>query len=328
MNGSLHDPHLLWLAGLLPLALGWRLLRRPQAKAFAPYAFVPQLPFSTRQRTRFLPLALQCCAFLLLVIAIARPQQQERAPITEQGIDLLLCMDLSSSMSATDLGAEESDPSDGTQAPVSTRLDFARRAASTFIKARPHDRIGLIAFARDARLVSPPTLDHRSLQGLLQDLEITPAGRKDDATGIGTALARAAVYLKDATSNSKVVILLTDGEETVAAETSSSAIKPMDAASLCRDWGVRVHAIATGPDAPAARASLQSVVAATRGQAFLAPDAVALQQVYAAIDELERTRFERLPWQQVDRFQPILLLAVALWLLGAWMRRRWWEVQR
>lgn len=328
MNGSLHDPHLLWLAGLLPIAILWRLLRRPAAKAFAPYAFIPHLPYSTRQRTRFLPLALQCCAFTFLVIAMARPQQQERAPITEQGIDLLLCMDLSSSMSATDLGTTDIDPSGRRNASSPTRLDFARRAASAFIAARPHDRIGLLAFARDAHLVSPPTLDHRSIQGLLQDLELTPAGREDDATGIGTALARAAVYLKEAESNSKVVILLTDGEETVASEASSSAIKPIDAAALCRDWGVRVHAIATGPNAVAARASLQSVVAATGGQAFLAPDAMALQQVYAAIDELERTRFERLPWHQVDRFQPVLILAVSLWLLGAWTRRKWWEVQR
>lgn len=296
-----------------------RLLRRPKAKPFAPYAFIPHLPRSTRQRTRVVPLVLQCSAFLLLVAAIARPQEAVRAPVEEQGIDLLLCLDLSSSMAATDL--------DGV-AQNQTRLDFARRAASEFIQARPQDRMGLIAFARDARLVCPPTLDHASLQSLLQDLELTPAGREDDATGIGTALARAAVHLKKAGSDSKVVILLTDGEETVATESSSAAIHPIDAAALCRDWGVRVHAIAAGPDAAATRASLQSVTAATGGQAFLAQDAVALQQVYAAIDELERTRFERLPWHQVDRFQWALGLALLLWVLGSVLRQKLWEVQR
>lgn len=319
MSFSLQDPHLLWWALLLPLAVSIRFLRRPPAKPFAPYAFIPHLPRSTRQRTRALPLLIQVSAFLLLIVAFARPQQRERVPMTEQGIDVLLCLDLSSSMAATDLDVVSQN---------TTRLDFARRAAAEFIQARPQDRMGLLAFARDARLICPPTLDHASLQSLLSDLQLTPAGREDDATGIGTALARAAVHLKEAESKSKVVILLTDGEETVATSASSAAIQPIDAAALCRDWGVRVHAIAAGPDAAATRASLQQVTAITGGQSFLAQDAVALKQVYAAIDELERTRFERLPWHQVDRFREALGLALALWMLGAWMRQKWWRVQR
>jgi len=300
------------------MALIVRMWRRPSAKAFAPFAFVPLLPRSHKQHTRALPLLLQAAGFLLLVLAMARPQQRERLPVAEQGIDLLLCMDLSSSMAATGL--------DPVQKEI-TRFDLARRAASTFIASRPQDRIGLLGFARDARLVCPLTLDHRSLQSLLQDLQLTPEGREDDATGIGTALARAAVLLKDTGHVSKVVILLTDGEETVATEQTGSAIKPLEAAALCRDWGVRVHAIAAGPDAVATRNSLQSVAALTGGSAFMARDAIALEEVYAAIDQLERTRFERMPWRQVDRFQRFLGVGVFLWLLGAWMRRRFWEVQ-
>ena len=314
---SLRDPQFLWLGLLLPTALLIRLMWRPAAKAFAPYAFVPHLPRSLRQRTRVLPLLLQGSAFLLLVVAMARPQQRQRSPVVDEGIDLLLCIDLSSSMAATDL-----DPA----RPTATRLDFARSSASSFIAARPHDRIGLVAFARDARLICPPTLDHRSLLTLLDDLEQVPADHEDDATGIGTALARCAVILRQATSPSKVVVLLTDGEETVAIGAATAAIRPLEAAILCRDWGVRVHAIATGQDAAKLHGTLSDLSTITGGSAFAAGDAAALEQVYAAIDRLERTRFRRLPWRQVDRFLVLLCAGVALWLAAAWMRRRWWEV--
>lgn len=317
---SFADPPFLWLALLVPITVFMRLLWRPAAKDFAQFAFVPFLPRSQRQHARGLPLLLQCLAFLLLVGAMARPQQQQRLPIEEEGIDLLLCLDLSSSMSATDLD-------DLSAAAEITRLDFARNAATQFIDSRPSDRIGLVSFARDAQLICPPTLDHRSLLSLLNDLELVPEGREDDATGIGTALARAAVHLRDIPSNSKVVVLLTDGEETVATDPSSAAIKPLEAAALCRDWNVRVHAIAAGPDAEKTRRTLQGVAAATGGGAFAAQDAAALGQVYAAIDQLERTRFQRLPWRQVDRFLPLLLVGLFLWFAAAWMNRRFWEVQ-
>jgi len=315
---SFANPQLLWLALLMPVALLIRLLRRPPAKDFAQYAFVPFLPRSRRQHTRGIPLLLQGCAWFLLVAAMARPQQQQRLPIEEEGIDLLLCMDLSSSMSATDLDALSA---------TATRLDFARSAAVAFIEGRPSDRIGLISFARDAQLICPPTLDHRSLLTLLGDLQLVPEGREDDATGIGTALARAAVHLRDTPSKSKVVVLLTDGEETVATDPSSAAIKPLEAAALSRDWNVRAYAIATGPDAEATRSTLQNVAATTGGRAFAARDGAALEQVYTAIDQLERTRFQRLPWRQVDRFLPFLLGGLLLWFAGVWLRRRFWEVQ-
>lgn len=314
---SFRDPMLLWVTLLLPLALLARIIWRPKAKGFALFQFVPFLPHSHRQHTRILPLLAQVVAVLLMAIALARPQQQQRLPVEREGIDLLLCLDLSSSMAATDLG-------DTNQA--TTRLDFARQAASAFIAVRAADRLGLVAFARDARLVCPPTLDHRSLLTLLSDLEQVPEGREDDATGIGTALARAAVQLRDLPSTSKVIVLLTDGEETVATG-GSAAIKPQEAAALCREWGVRVHAIAAGPDAEATRATLQAVTSVTGGRAFAARDATALEQVYAAIDQLERTRFQRLPWRQVDRFLPFLIAGLLLWFAAAWLNKTVWGVR-
>jgi len=315
---SLQDPALLWLGILLPLALWWRFRRQAIAKDFAPFVFVANLPQSPRQRIRGLPLVLASAAFLLLVVAMARPQQSLRRPVAQQGIDILLALDISSSMAATDL-----DPA----RPEASRLAFAREAADRFVAARRQDRIGLMAFARDARLVCPPTVDHRSLRELLAEVQIVELGSTQDATGIGTALARAALQLADSPSPSRVVILLTDGEETVATTSASASIHPQEAAALCGEEGIRVHTIAAGPDAAAAEATLRTVADTTGGMAFTARDATALDQVYRAIEELERTRFERLPWRQVDRFVPLLVLAAVLVLLARITQQQWWRLR-
>ncbi|MHC4381092.1 MAG: VWA domain-containing protein [Planctomycetota bacterium] len=318
VDWSLHDPLFLWLLLLVPLAILLRRTPRPVARAFAPFDFARQLQRSRRQGLRFLPWLLQAFAFALLIVAMARPQQSVQMPVEEQGIDLLLCLDLSSSMAATDL-----DPS----SPTRTRLEVARGAAESFLDTRSQDRIGLVTFARDARLVCPPTLDHRSLRTLLTDLDQVEAGSPEDATGIGVALARSAVFLRDAATSSKVVILLSDGEETVATDPGSAAIHPQDAAALCLAWGIRVYTISAGPAAAATRAGLQKLATTTGGQAFAAVDAAALVQVYAAIDQLERTRFQRLPWVQAERFIPFLLAALVSLVLAVALRRMFWEVQ-
>ncbi|MGB0686311.1 MAG: VWA domain-containing protein, partial [Planctomycetota bacterium] len=151
-------------------------------------------------------------------------------------------------------------------------------------------------------------------------------GMIEDGTAVGMGLATAVKRLQASPAESKVVVLLTDGEETVAAEAGSAGIRPMQAATLCRDWGIRVHVIAAGPEASAAQASLRAWASVTGGLAFAARDAAALEQVYEAIDTLERTRFERLPWRQVDRFLPFLVAAALLWILAAALRRGLWEV--
>lgn len=311
------NPALLWLALLMPVALLVRLVRQPTAKAFAPYPFVPHLPRSLRQQSRLLPLLLESLGVLLLVAAVARPQQRQRVLQEKEGIEVLLCLDQSSSMGATDLDPQQE----------LTRLEIAKQAAAQFVEGRGQDRLGLFAFARDARLLCPLTLDHPSLLQLLAELETVPVGREDDATGIGTALASAGVSLRDREATSRLIILLTDGEETVATSPGGLAIQPQEAATLCRDWGVRIHTISTGPDALAGRASLQGVAQIAGGQAFAAQDAQALTEVYRAIDELERSRFTRLPWQDVDRYRLFLLAGLGFWTVGLLSRKLWWEAR-
>lgn len=314
----LQDPQLLWLLGLILVGLALRLILRPRARDFAPFPFVPHLPRSARQRSRALPLLLQALAVGFLILAMARPQQKQLQPVVEEGIVMLLSVDLSSSMAATDL-----DP----QQEGRNRLSFAQEAAANFVEARPSDRIGLVSFARNAQLVCPPTRDRRSLQLLLQDLELYPEGHEQDATGIGTALARCVTFLEGSEAPSKVVLLLSDGEETVATSPDVAAIHPRQAAAFCRESGVRVYTIATGPDAESTRRTLRDVAASTGGFAFAASDARALGDVYAAIDQLERARFEELPWRWQDRFQPFLMIGLLLFGFSGLLQRGPWEVQ-
>ena len=311
------DPAWLWLSLLLPFLFLLRARRRPPNRAFGPFVLLQALPRSSRQRWRFLPTSLQAVAFLLLIAAAARPQQRMRQPVERMAADFLLCLDTSSSMATRD------EPSDDDV----SRFTYARRAAQTFLEARPEDRIGLVSFARDAELTCPPTFDHRSVNTLLEEQQVVEEGSPRDATGIGMAVARAALHLKDGPSASRVVILLTDGEETVATTGSSAGIRPQEAAALCRQWGVRLHAIATGPQASVIRPRLEELARPTGGQAFAAMEGRSLDEVYLAIDQLERTRFERLPWRQVDRFPVVLVVALAAWLLALAMRRLFREVR-
>lgn len=301
----LRDPELLLLAAFVPLALwaAWR--RRPAAVLFAPAAFAAGLPRSRRQRLRFLPRALQVLGVLGLVLALARPIQRVRQPLEAEGIDVMLCLDLSSSMAATDLAAERS------------RLDVARAAAAAFVAGRPQDRIGLIGFARYADVVCPPTLDHRALRRILDGLERVAAEGPEDATAIGVAVARAASILRASSSPARVIVLLTDGEENVASAVTAGGIAPAQAAALCREWQVRVYGIAAGRGGPEADPSDMIRLAEDSGGAwFTARDAAALDAIYAAIDELERTRFRELRFRETERFLPILGAALLLLVLG------------
>jgi len=342
-------PTSLWLVPLIPVALWWGRPRRglswaslpgdPRAStagaattgaatAGAATAGARPLPRSLRQRSRALPTVLAALGLLLVVLALSRPVARRPLPVEAEGIDILLCLDTSSSMAAQDLDPERS------------RLDVARSAAARFIAGRPHDRIGLIGFARYPDLRCPPTRDHDALRTFLGRIELVAAESPEDLTGIGTALGRAAQELRPApdaeapTSAGRVVILLTDGEETVAHAASETGapteIGPRAAARLCQNLGVRVHAIAIGSTDQLTGGSLDTtelrdVAAIANGSFAAAPDARALGEVYREIDRLETLATPEPRFEFEDRFAWFLgsgLLALAL-AVGL---QRWWKV--
>ena len=312
---ALVHPWMLLLALLVPLALWVRLRRPAPAVTFSPGAFLESpraLLRSWRVALVPLPLVLQALALLGVVVALARPVHREALPLATQGIDILLCVDTSSSMTATDMDDRR------------TRLEVARDAAARFVAGRPHDRIGLVSFARWPDLRCPPTLDHRALRALLAEVTTVPSDSPEDATGIGNAVARAAQALRTSAAPSKVVILLTDGEENVATAQTPGEIAPIHAAQLCAELGIRVYTIVAGvgrrtPSGEWVALDTHQVerLAERTGGAFhTAPDADAVARVYAAIDAMEKAELPKPRWRALDRFLPLLGVAVAL-LVGA-----------
>ncbi|KAA3605488.1 MAG: VWA domain-containing protein [Planctomycetota bacterium] len=311
---QLQDPWMLLLGVLLPLMLVLRRRRKAVVVRFSAASFTTALPHSGRQRFLWLPSLLQVLAFSAMVVALARPMQRMPLPLEAEGLDLFLCLDRSSSMAAKDMDPERS------------RLEVAKRAAGVFLRRRPHDRIGLIGFAYDPDLRCPLTLDHQALERFLEQVDMVQPESPEDRTGIGLAVARAAQWLHQQGSPSKVVVLFTDGEENVATAEFPKEIGPLDAAYLCRELGVRVYTIAAGLGQrgrdgswiPVNTDLVQRLAEETGGAFFQAPTAAALDSVYDGIHALETTRFQQARYQHRDRFG--WFLAAALLLLGL---RRW-----
>jgi len=307
------DPALLLFALAIPLLLWLRRRRGMPALRFAPAPLLePGLPHSWRQRLVPLPRALQVLALLLAVLALARPVRRDRLPIHTEGIDIFLCLDVSSSMAARDMDPERS------------RLDLARETAAQFVTARPDDRIGLILFARYPDVLCPLTLDHGAVGRLLAGLQHVEPDGPEDATGIGTAVARAAQVLRASRARSRIVILLTVGEKNAATAETPEEIGPLVAARLCEETGVRVYTIVAGIGrrdpagklVPLDTAAVRRVATRTGGAFYEARDAGALAAVYEAIDRLERVQLPQPRWRIEERFLPFLAAAVALLVAG------------
>ncbi len=265
---------------------------------------IADLPTTIRLRLRHLPSLLRWIGIVLLLVALSRPTAKERLPQRTLGIDIMLCLDISSSMAATDMGDERS------------RLQIARSAASDFVDRRDGDRIALMQFARYADLLSPRTQHYQALHTLLASMKCVEADGDEDRTGIGGAVARAAQVLGRSEAKSKVLILLTDGEENLAQDSSSEEVPLAEAAQLCRHHQVRVHLISSRPSGQVNAA--QSLATSTGGRYFAATDAASVKQVYELIDALEKSELEEPRFRWVELFVPFLLAGLAALLLARW----------
>ncbi len=279
---------------------------------------------------RALPVA-RVLALVLLAVALARPQIVEKQEeIRTEGIDIMLSLDVSGSMQAEDFKPRN-------------RLYVAKRVVGEFLDLIRNDRVGLVVFAGQAFTQCPLTLDYDVLRTLLRKVEI---GMIEDGTAIGTALANSVNRLKDSVAESKVVILLTDGEN------NAGKIDPTTAAKVAEALGVRVYTIGVGkkggapipvdhpvfgkiyarnPDGTLLltkidEEALMEIAEISGGQYFRATDADALRKVYAQILELERTKFQVKQFEKEHEFfrwAVFPALAILLLELGlAWTRLR------
>jgi Ca-activated chloride channel family protein len=318
---TLAAPAFLWLLPLPFAVLVWR-TRKSAGLPFAAAVPWAPLPPTWRTRLRGLPAGLEVLAWLFLLLALLRPVEVRPAPPLPPGRDLMLCLDCSSSMATDDLG------------PGSSRFDVARRLAAEFVAGRSHDRVGLVAFARFCDLRCPLTTDRQALAAILGDLELTRKEGPEDATAVGAAVGTAAQALLRTDRAARVVVLVTDGEENVALPGATSEIAPAHAAQLCKQHGIRVHAIVVGTGNRKADGRIEAIdttavrqlAAATGGRFFSAGDAQALAQVYAAVDAVETEPAQSRGTVRIEWFPTCVVLALSLLglvrlLATTWLRR-------
>ena len=289
------NPELLWLLVLLlPMAAlyVWRVRRGGSALRISSVVPLEGVSRGVRYWARHLPFVLRCTAVALLVVALARPQNSEKgSSTTTEGIDIVLAMDVSTSMLARDFEPD--------------RITAAKDVAAKFVADRPNDRIGIVAFAGESFTQSPLTTDRSTLQTLLGQIS---TGMIEDGTAIGNGLATAVNRLRESDAKSKVVILLTDGVN------NSGEIAPQTAAEIAKAQGIRVYTIGVGTEgmapSPAVdiygtptggtvmakveidEKTLRSIARMTGGEYFRATDKAKLKAIYDQINQLEKSKVE------------------------------------
>lgn len=268
-----------------------------------------------------IPFILDMAAIALLSLILARPQTTDRWQDTEiEGIDIMLCMDVSTSMLAEDLKPN--------------RIEAAKQVASEFINGRPNDNIGLTIFAGEAFTQCPMTVDHTVLLNMFQNVssDIAAKGIIEDGTAIGMGLANGISRLKDSQAKSKVIILLTDGSN------NRGEISPMTAAEMAKSFGIRVYTIGVGTNGTAPypvqgafgkqyinvaveidENVLRQIAQTANGQYYRATSNSKLKEVYEEIDKLERTKLQVKEFSKnQEEYQPLalaLLLSILLSIL-------------
>ena len=311
------DPWVLGLLLLLPVGYGLRRFIERSRTGTLRYSAVNSVLETGEGRSRWahrMPGVLRGLALALLIFSLARPQTGITSEnVLTQGIDIVLVLDISSSMLAEDL-----EPN---------RLGAAKVVAADFVTGRRNDRVGLVAFAGEAFTQAPLTLDYSVVTSLLRELD---PGMIEDGTAVGMGLATAVKRLEASDAASRVVVLLTDGRS------NRGEIGPVTAARVAEALGVRVYTIGAGSRGTARvpvqnrlggyvygtmrvdidEETLQEVAELTGGRYFRATDTESLAAIYAEIDELERTEIEVENFTQYSEQFPLVLGLGLLLVLG------------
>jgi len=296
---------------LIPIAIAYWWRQRQHLESTVRFSDIQRLKNLHDQRAIWMSrigLWLRTAILILMVIALARPQEVgvQRESSTE-GVDIVLAIDVSDSMRATDFKPN--------------RLEVAKEQMTEFIKSRKTDRMALVVFGTDAYAVSPLSLDHNVLLNFVQKIQLGMAG---DGTAIGMAIASGLNRLKPSDAKSKVIVLLTDGEN------NSGAIDPISAAELAVDMGVKIYTIGIGtkrgvvvtrPDgnrylAKLEEGTLKRIAAVSSGTYFHANNEHALKSIYEQINQLERTEIKVANYFTYhDYFVTLLWIILGLFLL-------------
>jgi Ca-activated chloride channel homolog len=307
---SFAHPYLLLLLLLLPL-LAWLKGRRgrPPAFLYSSLQLVEGLTRARRSRAGAVLAALRWLVLASFIVALAQPRLlKSSTTVKASGIDMVVALDMSGSMELPDFAVF------GRRV---NRLDMAKSVLSGFIDERPNDRIGLVAFGGRAYIAAPLTLDHEFLQKNVERLQLHMI---EDNTAIGDALTTAVNRLRDLKAKSKIVILMTDGQN------NAGKIDPLRAAQAAQALGVKVYTIGVGNNEVATRMgrpdllpdedTLQRIAYVTGGKYYRADNADRFRQIYSEIDKLEKTEAVINKFAQFDELFPWLVsLGLALLLV-------------
>ena len=260
-----------------------------------------------------------CLSFILLVVAMARPQlTEESAPVQQNGIDIAMVLDVSGSMESVDFKPN--------------RLEVARKTIEDFVEERSRDRISLIIFAGTAYTRIPLTLDHNIVNESLQEISTTSVN--EEGTAIGMAVSVGLNRLKKSEASSKIMILVTDGDN------NAGAINPNTAAVLAKELGIKIYTIGVGTDKTIVPVQvfgrtkyqqyegglneelLKGIAETTDGKYYRARDSEALAQIFSDINGLEKTEFDQDNFTEYKELAFILIkLALILLLMGIFLDR-------
>ena len=321
-NITFANPKLLWGLLIIPAAIVWYVFRHKKQEASVRYSDMTgfdDLPRSWRIYARHLLFVMQLAALALLIVAVARPQSSSTSQTSNiEGIDIILAQDISGSMLARDLKPD--------------RLEASKKVAADFVEGRPTDRMGLVVFAGESFTQVPLTTDHGIMLNMLKELK---SGMIDDGTAIGDGLATAINRLKDSEAISKVIILLTDGMN------NAGSVDPYTAAEMAKLFGIRVYTIGVGSYGTAPfpvqtifgtqyqqmkveidERLLGTIANNSGGKYFRATSNQKLDEIYAEIDKLERSKIEVTEFRHLhEEFYPLVALALALLLFEFILRK-------
>ncbi|MCR9263744.1 MAG: VWA domain-containing protein [Flavobacteriaceae bacterium] len=316
-NIEFANPQFFWLLLLLPLALLWYFFKHRNQTAALRISSIKGFSISSwTSKLRPILFVMRLLALAAIITALARPQTEDISTRTKttKGIDIVMAIDVSSSMLARDLKPN--------------RLSALKEVAADFIKQRPNDRIGLVGYAGESYTKTPITSDKAIVLNALREITY---GELEDGTAIGMGLATSVNRLKESKAISKVIILLTDGVN------NSGFIEPQTAADLAVEFGIKTYTIGLGTNgnalSPVAynpdgtfrygmrqveidEELLKEIAQVTGGQYFRATDNEKLEEIYDEINKLEKTEIEEFKYYKYEeKFRPLIFLAGVLLLL-------------
>lgn len=323
MSFRFATPWILTLALLIPALLAARHLwasrrTKPATMQFAPAWLALGLPRSWRVSWRPILVIMRLTAIGLALIAMARPQiVQGRETITGEGVEIALALDISGSMASLDFEPQN-------------RLEASKQVISDFIAERPYDKLGLVIFAHEAFSQSPLTLDHNMVTRSLDQVELAGDLGVDDGTAIGLGIANAANMLTSSDTESKIIILLTDGVN------NSGQIDPLTAAEAAKALDIKVYTIGTGrsgqvpvpvqslfggsqvvyQESALDEETLRQVADVTGGMYFRAEDTAGLKAIYDEINSMEKSQVEIQVYNQYQELAGLLLVPAVLIFLA------------